>query len=1253
MFPRFLPLFVLVATLPVGLAVGDISVNFTGTGGRDVTGPTGAVVVRGNYTNLGGTNGSASNLVDDAGVPTTADITWAADASWMSGTPGASQDAALMDGYLAIGQDEYGIDITVSDIPYAAYDVYVYFGNNIMGATGKVRVNGGGTQFFYSTAGLLPTFSGFDPCTGRTSSAPEPGNYAVFENVQGPTLVIQQANSGGGNDSGVMGFQIVERAAGPRITLDDSLYDSDETITVSFAAGPGDAENNVVLVPRGGDPATDVLARLYVGGTGGPTSAPVSGSVAFASGGGLGFGWYDAYFLGDGSGAAVLWGPETFEIALPDVMVVPVGAGSYASSPPPHEGPGALFEAFQRRFYVVDEANARPIPTNDWWTDLIINPYAGLMWAYPLVVSAGEQGANVFLPIEFNGGGTEMIANFPVRLGGEAVPVPDPTYRLIEDFEAGTYGAGWTVTGTAFGPGPAAGTLPAQGAVTGYLGTYLVNSFNGGDASTGLLASPGFTVDRDWMHFLVGGGNHPWSPGAPEVAAVNLVVGGNVVATATGAESEELQWVAWDVSAYQGQVASIEIVDTVTGGWGHILADNFFLSDDGSAPSSLLGTEFLAADARALSWSDWALTMRLGHSVTQYMDVTFGRGMPTVWVELSNIDPVIQLDAPPSFFDDAGSPVTLPATTERLGFEYGGRRFGLYLPDGTGVDVSGTTLLLDLPTGGDYYVLVALDSVGNLASLAPYAYAVPRDTRYDWVYDPAGGTVTTQWSVTADALKGTNTEIIQGWIPHHYRSTTNNLALNGMEFLTPKGTLKVATGSSFELVYDFPGMAPHVPAPVAAGLANDYIPSRMGIELNKYAGVTNYGADSYFGGKDLLRFARYLEMAKEIGHPSAAALETNLRTALVDWLTYTPGETEHYFAWMPVSGGLVGFNESFFTTQYTDHHFHYGYNVISSAILGRYDPDFLANYGEMVRLVAKDYANWERSDDRFPYLRTFDIWAGHSLAAGFSSPGGNNQESSSEAINSWAGLFFLGAELGDPGMMAAGAMGYTVETEATLEYWYNFYGDTWSPNYTDNIVGILFDRGPIFATYFSADPAWVYAIQWIPSSPTIQGFLVRDPAFSAQVWQNLLDDRTAAMGNADIAGMGASLGNLLLGYVMMFDPDFAAAELDRLWSINSPVVTDVFTGGISYYFTHTMRTLGLIQFDYHFSNGLGSVFHNAGTGVTTYVVYNPEATPRTVEVFQGGVSIGCIDVAPRTLESTTSLVSCNASGLADWGVLGR
>ncbi|MDY3552272.1 GH32 C-terminal domain-containing protein [Gemmata sp. JC717] len=159
-----------------------------------------------------------------------------------------------------------------------------------------------------------------------------------------------------------------------------------------------------------------------------------------------------------------------------------------------------------------------------------------------------------------------------------AVRAEDRKDVLVADFEGRTYGAGWKTTGTAFGPGPAAGALPGQMSVSGFLGKGLVNSFLNGDDSTGTLTSPELTIDRKYLNFLVGGGKHPGK------TCINLLVGGKVARTATGPNdrpggSEHLDWHSWDVTEFAGQKAVIEIVDQQKGGWGHINVDHIVLSD--------------------------------------------------------------------------------------------------------------------------------------------------------------------------------------------------------------------------------------------------------------------------------------------------------------------------------------------------------------------------------------------------------------------------------------------------------------------------------------------------------------------------------------------------------------------------------------------------------------------------------------------------------------------------------------------------
>lgn len=149
---------------------------------------------------------------------------------------------------------------------------------------------------------------------------------------------------------------------------------------------------------------------------------------------------------------------------------------------------------------------------------------------------------------------------------------PPSADNVIVDFEQPTYGA-WVTTGTAFGSGPAPGTLPGQMAVSGYVGSGLVNSFLGGDTSTGTLTSLPFVITKPFINFLIGGG------GIPGQECLNLIISNVIVKTATGSNNEALSPQQWDVSTYLGQTAVLQIVDAATGGWGHINVDQITFSD--------------------------------------------------------------------------------------------------------------------------------------------------------------------------------------------------------------------------------------------------------------------------------------------------------------------------------------------------------------------------------------------------------------------------------------------------------------------------------------------------------------------------------------------------------------------------------------------------------------------------------------------------------------------------------------------------
>ncbi|MEA5455751.1 GH32 C-terminal domain-containing protein [Sinomonas sp. JGH33] len=334
---------------------------------------------------------------------------------------------------------------------------------------------------------------------------------------------------------------------------------------------------------------------------------------------------------------------------------------------------------------------------------------------YQLPVDGNTQNTKWVLSLSVGGTGVQyLVGQFD---GTNFTPDEPATYTPpagtpLDTFESGSYGT-WTATGTAFGTAPAAGTLPNQQTVSGYPGTYLVNSFNGGDGSTGTLSSTTFTITKPHLNFLVGGGNHPYIPGAApfgtlpagqvfadfsgttygtgwtatgsfansgpsteslpnqlgpkaldtyapdgdpgkgtitspsftvtspfidlQVAggnhpwgqanptAVNLVVGGKVVATTTGNNSPDLTFTNWDVTQYQGQQAQIQVVDDNDGsmGWGHLMVGDIIFADAAAKPwdtqtsvNLVVGGQVVrsatGANSESLDWASWDLQDLMG-----------------------------------------------------------------------------------------------------------------------------------------------------------------------------------------------------------------------------------------------------------------------------------------------------------------------------------------------------------------------------------------------------------------------------------------------------------------------------------------------------------------------------------------------------------------------------------------------------------------------------------------------------------------
>src|SRR5688572_17133939 len=132
-------------------------------------------------------------------------------------------------------------------------------------------------------------------------------------------------------------------------------------------------------------------------------------------------------------------------------------------------------------------------------------------------------------------------------------------------------------------------------------------------------------------------------------------------------------------------------------------------------------------------------------------------------------------------------------------------------------------------------------------------------------------------------------------------------------------------------------------------------------------------------------------------------------------------------------------------------------------------------------LFRSDIASPDRQDKLFPFLRNFDPYAGHSWASGHARFGdGNNNESSSEAMNAWCGMILLGEATGDAKLRDLGVYLYTTEMNAIQEYWFDVHNQNRPATYTPSVVTMVWGGKGANGTWFSNKPPVVHGINFLP-----------------------------------------------------------------------------------------------------------------------------------------------------------------------------
>ncbi|WP_406369514.1 glycosyl hydrolase [Streptomyces sp. NBC_00647] len=473
-------------------------------------------------------------------------------------------------------------------------------------------------------------------------------------------------------------------------------------------------------------------------------------------------------------------------------------------------------------------------------------------------------------------------------------------------------------------------------------------------------------------------------------------------------------------------------------------------------------------DAKADGWSDWTVTPYWKDGA-RTLRATIGHGSPYVYAEGTGGAAQITAAAPPAVFADRGNV---------LGVTISGHDYALFAPSGSDWTVSGNGIRADLGTK-DYFSLAVLPSKEALADYTKYAFSFVTGSTTKWDYQEGEGKIKATYSLTTEAKEGDETGTLQALYRHQWLHTTDELT--DYTYVSSRGEMKVREGTSFTTVQDVNGVLPGLPS--AAGVDKAKLKTYINDVLTQGDPLSG-AVDTYWTGKALGKLAQLVPIADQIGDTADRdKLLDLIKGRMEEWFTVGgPSEFSYDKDWRT----LIGYPASYGSDlELNDHHFHYSYYVMAAAIVAQYDPQWAADseWGGMVKELIKDAANSARDDARYPFLRGFDVYAGHSWAAGHESfAAGNNQESSSESINLSAGLIMWGSATGDKALRDQGVYMMTTESESIAQYWFDTDQKVFPEDFTHDVVGMVWSSGGAYSTWWTANPEEIHGINFLPAT---------------------------------------------------------------------------------------------------------------------------------------------------------------------------
>ncbi len=631
---------------------------------------------------------------------------------------------------------------------------------------------------------------------------------------------------------------------------------------------------------------------------------------------------------------------------------------------------------------------------------------------------------------------------------------------------------------------------------------------------------------------------------------------------------------------------------------------------------------FRPRDSRLSGFSDWLAEISLAAGDGKTLKATVLHGSPFAYFECSSGDVRFHLAERPVVLAD---PTAKGLDPRVASFTVAGRSYAIFAPQGARWDWSRPTdLVLRLPGDRRYFSVAGLPdaSAATRADFLAVAYAFPTETRVAWRYDEQAHVVRTTFRVSTVAREGGNRTTFMGLYPHQWSSVVPARQAR-YRYESVRGQIRLIAANSFVTERAFHGLLPSW-----AGLENPGSRVALASLLRQDLAdadrlVPADGRGTYWFGKSLGALAQLLAVAETEGE---TAMRDRLLQLLQDRLeSWFDGRHAGYFVADARLGTFVAIPQEYNSIlAMNDHHFHYGYWLQAAAQVALRDPAWAAadHWGGMVGRLAADIANDDRGRRDVPFLRNFDAYEGHSWASGIAQlEDGNNQESSSEAVNAWSGLALWGAATGNRRLRDLGVYLYTTEVASAEQYWFDPDRQVLAPEFGKPFASMVFGGKYAYGTWWTDEPRQVLGINVLPITPA-STYLGANPAYLRALVGALPDETRAYRDRGRSDGTAPDIWqDVIACYLALADADAGLARWDRQGSVEAGE-----TRSHTLYWLSSLAEMGRPDFSVTADTAFYAVFKDQ-SAARTYLAYNPGSAPLRVSFSTGKV----IEVAPRSL----------------------